>query len=97
MAVADRAIPRAATAQHCGRDPLRVVWGTCGTATLAGLLVGSPQHGPPANRRLPDFQQKSFSELDHGTVDTLRDRGQGRAACGVRSAQLQQTLVCLEA
>src|SRR5271157_5336314 len=59
---------------------------------LAGSLVGAPQHSAPANRRLQDFQQKPFSELDHGTVDSFRDRGQGRAACGVRSAQLQQTL-----
>src|SRR5271165_4066717 len=59
---------------------------------LAGLPVRAPQHSPAANRRLPDFQQKSFSKLDHGTVDTLRDRGQGRAACGVRYAHLQQTL-----
>ena len=78
--------------QHCGRDPMRVVWRTRRTATLAGLLVGATQQSPPANRRLQDFQQKPVSELDHGTVDTLRDRGQGRAACGVRSAHLQQTL-----
>ena len=39
------------------------------------------------------LKQKTFSELDHGTVDTLRERSQGRDDCGVRSAQLQQTLV----
>src|SRR5208283_5513493 len=59
---------------------------------LAGLPVGATQHGSPANRRFQDFQQKSFSELGHGTVDTLRDRSQGGAACGVRCAHLQQTL-----
>src|SRR5271157_4574718 len=92
MAFADREIPRAAVAGRCGRDPMRVVWGTCRIATLAGLHVGATQHSPAANRRFQDFQQKSFSELGHGTVDTLRDRSQGRAACGVRSAHLQQTL-----
>src|SRR5271165_2246076 len=71
---------------------MRVVWRTRRAATLAGFFVGATQHGSPANRRFPDFQQKSFSELDHGTVDTLRERSQGRAACGVRSAHLQQTL-----
>src|SRR5271157_4049948 len=92
MAFADREIPRAAVAGRCGRDPMRVVWGTCRIATLAGLHVGATQHSPAANRRFQDFQQKSFSELGHGTVGTLRDRSQGRAACGVRSAHLQQTL-----
>lgn len=41
--------------------------------------------------RFQDFRQKPFSELDHGKVDTLCERGQGRAACGVSSAQIQQT------
>src|SRR5271166_4724638 len=92
MAIKDREVSRAATPGHCGRDPMRVVWRTCRTATLTESFVGAPQHSAPANRRLQDFQQKPFSELDHGTVDSFRDRGQGRAACGVRSAQLQQTL-----
>jgi hypothetical protein len=32
---------------------------------LAGSLVGAPQQSPPANRRLQEFQQKPFSELEH--------------------------------
>src|SRR5271165_3510534 len=71
---------------------MRVVWRTRRAATLAGFFVGATQHGSPANRRFQDFQQKSFPKLDYGTVDTLRERSQGRAACGVRSAHLQQTL-----
>ena len=96
MAVADREVPRLATAGHCGRDPMRVVWRTRRTATLAGLLVGAPQQSPSANRRLQKFQQRPFSELDYRTVDTLRDRSQGRADRGVRSAQLQQPLCDLK-
>ena len=34
------------------------------TATLTGSLVGAPQQSPTADRRLQDFQQKPFSELD---------------------------------
>src|SRR5208283_2396025 len=71
---------------------MRLVWRTLRSATLAGLLVGATQQSPSANRRLQNVQQEAFSELDHGTVDTLRNRGEGRAACGVRSAHLQQTL-----
>src|SRR5208282_3911502 len=71
---------------------MRVVWRTRRTATLAGLLVGTPQQSPSANRRLQEFQQKAFSQLDHGTVGTSRKRSQSRAVCGVRSTQLQQPL-----
>ena len=56
---------RTAAAEHCGRDSMRVVWRTRRTATLTGSLVGTPQHGTPANRRLQEFQQKPVSELDH--------------------------------
>ena len=64
----------AATAEYCGRDPMRVVWRTLRSATLAGLLVGATQHCPTANRRFQDFQQKPFSELDRGAAGSLRDR-----------------------
>src|ERR1019366_5445450 len=92
MAVADRAILRAATVQHCGRDPMRVVRRTRRVATLAELLVGATQHSAPANRRFQDFQQKPFSELDHRTTGTLRNRSQHGTACYLRSADVERSL-----